>query len=350
MQTFLNTTTHSVAWFAKRHKGGELELKAPFQRNPVWTPKQQAYLIDTILRGFPVPELYMQEFTTPEGQDRYVVVDGQQRLRACLGFLDGQVSLDPVDSPDFADMSFDDLSPEHKKQVFNYTFVVRVLPDMEESVLREMFQRLNRNVVALNQQELRHATYWGEFITSVERLAADEGWASVGLFTPNDVRRMLDVEFISELVVAFLHGLQNKKDKLEDWYQAYEGEFPQKDATEEVFHKTLGELLAIMPDVNTTRFRKKSDFYSLFLVLARHASLMPFSREGRGELRGIFTTFAGAVDKYLANPDESDEPDSVKQYARAVERAASDLASRQERDAQLRGIVIGVVAAEAASR
>ncbi len=350
MQTFLNSTTHSVAWFAKIHQGGELELKTPFQRNPVWTPKQQGYLIDTILRGFPVPELYMQEFTSSEGHERYVVVDGQQRLRACLGFLDGQVSLDPVDSPDFADMSFDDLSPDQKKQVFNYNFVVRVLPDMPEPELRNMFQRLNRNVVALNPQELRHAAYWGEFIKTVEGLGGDERWASCGIFTPNDIRRMLDIEFISEVVVAYLHGVQNKKDKLEEWYQAYEREFPQKETTEEVFKKTLGELLAILPEVSKTRYRKKSDFYSLFLVLARYATLMPFSREGRSELRGKLTKFADEVDRYFANPDASDIPESAKQYARAVERAASDLAARQERESRLLGLVTDVVAAEQASR
>ena len=59
-QTFLNTTTHNIAWIQKRYLQEEITLEAPFQRNPVWTIKQKAYLIDTILRGYPIPELCMQ--------------------------------------------------------------------------------------------------------------------------------------------------------------------------------------------------------------------------------------------------------------------------------------------------
>lgn len=346
MQSFLNTTTHTVAWFAKRHKDGELELKAPFQRNPVWTARQKGYLIDTILRGFPIPELYMQEYTDAQGNDRYVVVDGQQRLRACLEFLEGSLTLDPEDSPDFGDMSFNDLREDQKKQVFGYNFVVRVLPDMPEIDLRAMFQRLNRNVVALNAQELRHATYWGEFIVSVEKIASDERWSSCGIFTPNDIRRMLDVEFISELVVAYLHGLQNKKESLDDWYQTYEREFPQKDHVETIFQIVLGEFLAVIPQLEKTRWRKKSDFYSLFICLSRHAKLMPFSREGRSAIKKRLLDFGTLIDGFIAYPDTPEIPDQVKKYALAVERAASDLANRRERDVQINEILAEIIEAE----
>ncbi len=349
MQSFLNSTTHSVAWFAKRHKSGELELKAPFQRNPVWTARQKAFLIDTILRGFPVPELYMQEFTDAEGHDRYVVVDGQQRLRACLEFLDGDVALDPSDSPDFSDMSFDDLSSEQKRQVYNYNFVVRVLPDMPDPDLRAMFQRLNRNVVALNAQELRHATYWGEFISSVEGLASDDRWSSFGVFTANDIRRMIDIEFVSELVVAYLHGLQNKKDSLDDWYQAYERVYSRREEVESVVQKTLGELSALLPDMVRTRWRKKSDFYTLFLVLVRYAEIAPFSREGRARVRENLLDFGRSVDRFLADPEDSTIADNVRRYALAVERAASDLANRRERDIQLASCLREALDAERAA-
>ena len=350
MQNFLNSTTHNVAWFTKRHKDNELELKAPFQRNPVWSARQKSYLIDTILRGYPIPELYMQEYTDAEGHDHYVVVDGQQRLRACLEFLEGRLTMDPDDSPDFADMSFNDLRDDQKRQVYNYNFVVRVLPDMPEPDLRAMFGRLNRNVVALNQQELRHATYWGEFITSIEKLASDERWSMCGIFTPNDVRRMLDVEFVSEIVVSLLHGLQNKKESLNDWYQAYEKEYPQKAEIESTIPAVLGELLALLPELERTRWRKKSDFYSLFLALARHAQLMPFSRDGRTQIRERLLAFSEQVDRFLSDPNIPDAPESAKKYALAVERAASDLANRREREGQIIGLIKDILEAEQSGR
>lgn len=156
-QNFLNTTTHNVAWIHKRLVADELQLKAPFQRNPVWTTKQKSFLIDTILRGYPIPELYMQEFTDGDGNDIYVVVDGQQRIRACEEFIHGSFKINRDDTPEWADMKFDDLSEADRKKIYNYNFVVRTLPDLLEQELRSMFGRLNRNTVALKPQELRHA-------------------------------------------------------------------------------------------------------------------------------------------------------------------------------------------------
>lgn len=112
---FLGTTTHNIAWLYKRYLAEELQLKAPFQRNPVWTDRQKSYLIDTILHGYPIPELYMQEYTDEAGNDVYVIVDGQQRVRACMDFIRGEFSLSEQDSPDWADMAFDDLSSDEKR-------------------------------------------------------------------------------------------------------------------------------------------------------------------------------------------------------------------------------------------
>jgi hypothetical protein len=60
LENYLHTTHRTVSWFNKTFGNEELELAPPFQRNPVWTDVQKAYLIDTILYGLPVPELYMQ--------------------------------------------------------------------------------------------------------------------------------------------------------------------------------------------------------------------------------------------------------------------------------------------------
>ena len=63
-----------------------------------------------------------------------------------------------------------DLSPDDRKKVFEYNFIVRLLPEMPDEELRAIFQRINRNTVTLNLQELRHATYWGPFIKLMEEV------------------------------------------------------------------------------------------------------------------------------------------------------------------------------------
>ena len=106
---FLEPTTQTVSWFNGRLTADELVLKPLFQRNPVWTPKQKSYLIDSILRGYPVPEIYLQTTEDEDGNDRHIVVDGQQRIRACLEFLAGNFALTESEA-DWDGAYFEDLT------------------------------------------------------------------------------------------------------------------------------------------------------------------------------------------------------------------------------------------------
>jgi hypothetical protein len=177
----------------------------------------------------------MQELTDATGEQTHVVVDGQQRIRAVLSFLAGEFELDD-ESPSWAGLTFDDLALEDRKKLFEYNFIVRLLPEMPDEELRAIFQRINRNTVTLNPQELRHATYWGPFIKLMEELADLEFWNNAGIFSANDRRRMLDVEYVSELAIAVLNGLQNKKKNLEEFYQQYETKFESAQQLRDTVH------------------------------------------------------------------------------------------------------------------
>ena len=131
-QNFLDFTRRSIAQIKKHWDQGELDVRPPFQRNPVWSEKQKSFIIDTILRGYPIPEIYVQEDVSASGQQRFVIVDGQQRIRACLEFIEGQFALsDPEDSPWF-EKTFDQLSSKEKEQIYGYNFMVRQLPNVPE--------------------------------------------------------------------------------------------------------------------------------------------------------------------------------------------------------------------------
>jgi Protein of unknown function DUF262 len=332
MQRYLNTTQRTVVWFKKSFESGDLIIKAPFQRNPVWSDRQKSSLIDTILLEYPIPELYMQELTDASGDQKHVVVDGQQRIRAVLSFLEREFDLDD-ESPRWPGLGFDDLSSDDRKRLFEYNFIVRLLPEMPDEELRAIFQRINRNTVTLNPQELRHATYWGPFIKLMEELADLDFWSVASLFSANDRRRMLDIEFVSELAVAVLNGLQNKKKNLEEFYQQYETEFDGVEYLKSIFVKTLGEIEQLLPGISKTRWRKRSDFYSLFLLIARNASALPLSAEARQQASTILLEFASAVDAIVSESDDANVGDTdVHTYVKNVERAASDLGSRKARE------------------
>jgi hypothetical protein len=343
-QRFLDATTHTVAWFWNRLRDQTLNMKPPYQRNPVWQEMQKAYLIDTILRGYPVPELYLQTIVNAKGEEQHIVVDGQQRIRACLEFLNNDFTLG-YSSDDYAGLTFEELDDDAKKRIFGYTFVIRSLPDLSDAQLREIFGRLNLNNVALNRQELRNATYWGEFITSMTKLSQIPFWISSGLFTSNDVRRMLDIEYISELATAFLFGPQNKKARLDDYYYDFEEEFPDKERVESAFAVVLSELAGIFKWPTGLRWSRKVDFYTLFLVLAERVDEMPFDRDQRNVLNSRLTEFSQAVSSILSLGEEDREgvsyPKAAVAYSRGV-RNSSDLNSRRMRSGALASFLQGI--------
>lgn len=343
MSRFLNTTNRTVVWFKKANDSGDLQMKPPFQRNPVWIHPQKSYLIDSILNGFPIPELYMQEFVDESGNEQHIVIDGQQRIRACLEFIEGRYEIKEDESPSWGGMKFDDLSPDDKKKIFGYTFIVRVLPDMSDDDIRGIFQRLNKNVVALNAQELRQATYWGPFIKTMQDISNYSYWSTTGIFTPLNIRRMMDVEFISELAVAVLHGHQNKKETLDKYYQDYEEEFDAKEELVEKFQKVLFELEQLYPDIKNTRWRKKTDFYSLFTFLASKTDKIPMDSQTRADIREILDSFAIDVTRFLSATEDQQGgfSEDVREYGKSV-RASSDIGNRKRRAVALTNVTKAV--------
>jgi hypothetical protein len=343
---YLHTTHRTVAWFNKAFSNGDLELGPPFQRNPVWTDLQKAYLIDTILSGLPIPELYMQDLGDESGEERHVVVDGQQRIRAVLDFVSGPLALvgDEVTAK-WRGLSFEQLGADEKKAFFAYKFVVRVLPSLDDEGLRRIFTRLNRNVVALNDQELRNATYWGPFIRTIQSLSdADSFWADSGIFSANDHRRMLDHEFISELAIAYLHGPQNKKEKLDYYYQLYEERFEEAERLASAFRTITAEVRQILPNLAETRWRKKSDFYTLFLMVASKLEELPWPTDRRALIATKVVELGTHVDRLL-RLEETDwgfGDEAAKAYARSVARAATDRGNRVTRQTALEQYVFHV--------
>ena len=158
------TSRQTVAWFAKRAAEDVLHLAPPFQRNPVWQDRERAYLVDTVIKQLPIPEIYVHVETSPKGTTHYTVVDGQQRTRALLDFVGDKYGLEAEFTPEWGERKFSDLPPDLQQRIWAYSLVVRELHEASEADVRGLFERLNRFVFALNAQELRNARYKGEFL------------------------------------------------------------------------------------------------------------------------------------------------------------------------------------------
>src|SRR5690348_6413180 len=66
-------------------QSGAVKIPA-FQRNYVWDIKRASRLIESLIIGLPVPQVFLYE----EGRNNFLVVDGQQRLMTIYYFIKGR--------------------------------------------------------------------------------------------------------------------------------------------------------------------------------------------------------------------------------------------------------------------
>src|SRR5574337_1704373 len=97
--SLLKPNTQALSWFYGENQKGSLLLNPKYQRNPIWSIGQKCFLIDSLISGNPIPQVYINVKTRILGKQlltTYEVVDGQQRLRAILEFMDNKYSLVPT--------------------------------------------------------------------------------------------------------------------------------------------------------------------------------------------------------------------------------------------------------------
>ncbi len=265
--------------FAGWKAGGMLSLSPKFQRREVWKIGARSFLVDSLLRGMPVPPIYIRQ-TQSEMRDKIIreVVDGQQRISAVLDFIEGKYRLSRTLQAPWAGKDFTSLTHEYQDCITSYAFSVEIFRGISDLEILEIFSRLNTYSVSLNSQELRNGRYFGLFKQTVYALAYEhlEFWRRHKLFTEPAIARMSEVEFVGEAVIAILDGMQDKKKSIDDFYERYDNEFDLKSQTEQRFrdvvddiNETLGESLASSP------FRRLPLFYTLFCVIAHRRYRLP---------------------------------------------------------------------------
>jgi len=253
-----------VGWNA-RH---ELKLAPGFQRRKVWTLKGKSFLIDSILRGMPLPQFFIRETVLPK-EKRTVreVVDGQQRLSTILSFIEGGFTVLPIHNREFASLKFEELAEEVQRRFLFYPLSVNVLEGADDADVLEIFARLNSYTEPLNQQEKLNARYVGAFKGSIDELARQHlnYWRRHEILSERFIARMRDVELTCELVGAMLYGLQGGKKVIVQMYEEFDAGFEQFVFIEPRFAETLQFCERIVGgDLSVTIFRRPAIFYSLF--------------------------------------------------------------------------------------
>lgn len=319
------TTTKDVALLRQLYDDGQLDLAAEFQRNSVWPRPAKAYLIDTILSNRPIPQLFIQRYTSAQtGRPNYRVIDGQQRLRAVFEFLDDGFALGKPSGKRLEKRKFSDLPQSMKDRIRDYDFVVDELSGYSDRDVRDLFVRMNKFVVRLSPQELRHAREEGAFYDFVERLGGWDIWREQKIFTPRQMARMRSVEFSAELTILLIEGPQDKKAAIDLYYGEYQREFKDGPKVEKQLSIYFHWLQEALPDLAKSRFRKPVDLYALIGALTNY--------RGRGHNVTLGAKEAGEhLRKFERELNRKRPTERARRYLTAASRQTDNLRPRLTR-------------------
>lgn len=273
-----DSTKITISEFFERYKLNKYNFEPRYQRRgDVWDDEKQSFLIDSILKNYPLPPIFLhQRIDEDTGATRYDIIDGKQRLTAIIRFLNGEISLPqdfdegPFGNSALNGLFFKDLEEEHveyKKQLWRYTLSVEYIDTEELDIIDNVFDRLNRNGEPLEMQELRRAKYHDTLLLKlIETASSYINWDNLEKIKFN---RMQDQEFVSELVFYLLEqepGDGDSKKELDEKYRVWN-----KKLKEENIDDCLRKFQAIMKflnqvdlDYNKYRIKGVSHFYALF--------------------------------------------------------------------------------------
>lgn len=220
----------------------------------------------------PIPPLFVRLKMDPvNGQVVREVIDGQQRIRAVLGFVRGEYSLMKSHNSEYGDKFFSQLPEEARKIILSYKFHVNTIEDISDSEVLSLFARLNTYTVKLNDQELRNAQFFGPFKQFIYSLAHEyyNFWTVQNILSDSTIARMGDAELVSELIVTMMEGLRQTKSKdLVPFYTKYDDEFLLANELKRKFDNVMALISEIYGDLlRNSPFRRAPLFYSLYGVL-----------------------------------------------------------------------------------
>lgn len=204
----------------------------PFQRNYVWDEKRASKLIESIILGLPVPQVFLYE----QGKNSFYVIDGQQRLLSIYFFIkqrfptnEGRVLLrqyltgdTKIESKVLSDekyfknfsLKLPAQTKEEKnrfnalkyetlgdyKRTFDFlrtirSVVIKQNEPEDDSSIYEIFNRLNTGGQNLSPQEIRMSLYYSNFYRKLFEINKLTKWRKL-LNRPEADLHFKDIEIL----------------------------------------------------------------------------------------------------------------------------------------------------------
>lgn len=307
-----NTKTgeQTVKWVKTHWDNGQIHVDDSFQRRFVWQERHSASLIETVLLGYAIPEIFLWEGPTDSetGDTTWSIVDGQQRVRSFVDFIEGVFALElgylkeEGKASSFAGKRFADLEPEHRTAIWGYRLRLNTINNsVDKSEIKRMFLRLNSTNMTLNPQELRRAKFDGEFLRTAELIANNSLWRQTGkaLFNEAETRRMRDVQFVTGILIYLRRGLNEDlgQANINKIYDAYNGEYAEAAKDRDEVLRLAGLALQIAgDDADAIKLlQAKVHLYTLMLSLPRLGA-DPGGHVHRGRYLEFVTAYLAAGD------------------------------------------------------
>lgn len=191
----------------ERLENQEIDLAPDFQRSAnLWSLEQQSRLIESLMLKIPIPAFYFNA----ADDDKWIVIDGLQRLSAFQNFLVGSINSDGEREKkklsglqymtDFNGFTFDKLPRQYIRRIKETIIVAyTVEKGTPDAIVYNIFQRINTGGLKLEPQEIRHALYVGKATELLKRMAESESFLQATQYSVAP-SRMMDCEYANRFV------------------------------------------------------------------------------------------------------------------------------------------------------
>ena len=142
-----------------RGYNGRLDIRPPYQREFIYSEKEQQAVINTVLHGYPLNVMYWVK-RSDDAECPYEVMDGQQRTLSLCEYVDGKFSIDFK--------NFFNQPEDIQKKILDYPLTIYVC-EGEPSEKLEWFKTINIAGKPLNEQEINNAIFAGPFVSDAKR-------------------------------------------------------------------------------------------------------------------------------------------------------------------------------------
>lgn len=212
-----------VEKFTNGRDSDESEIFIPdYQRDMVWTPKQQSRFIESILIKLPVPFIFAADVGQGDREGTLEIIDGSQRIRTLDNFLSNKLELVGLKKLTQAiGMRFSDLSKPRQMRLKRTTIrVIELTEKADEDARREMFDRLNSGGTPLTTMEVRRGVVDGPFMTFITECAANEQFKALVPLSDRNAKRKEYEEFVLRYF-AYLNNYQGFQKSVDDFLTDY---------------------------------------------------------------------------------------------------------------------------------